>query len=313
MTQAAIERLSLLQRLQQERGRVWVVGHRGAMGYCPENTLASFERGLELGADWIELDVHLSRDGALIVIHDETLERTTNGHGLVHEHTLAELRRLDAGDGQRLMTLDEVLDWASRRNAVVDIEIKNAPVYYDGIEASVVAAVRRARMVDQVIVISFDHAAVQRAKALEPRVATGVLFACRPTDGGIGLARAAGADAVLPHWAYVTREDVAAAHAAGLTVAPWASSDPSVLRHLIACGVDAIGTNHPDVLRDVIASAANGSKDNTRFKGTTTEGTTSKGTNRGGTSPVRMTPTEVNSGQAEGLTGTPATAARARL
>jgi glycerophosphoryl diester phosphodiesterase len=264
MTQAATTRLPLLQRLQQERGRVWVVGHRGAMGYCPENTLASFERALELGADWIELDVHLSADGALIVIHDETLERTTDGHGQVREHTLAELRQVDAGDGQRLMTLDEVLDWASRRSTVVDIEIKNAPIYYAGIENAVVAAVREARMVDQVIVISFDHAAAKRVKSLEPRLATGLLYACRPTDAGLGLARAAGADALLPHWAYVTREDVAAAHAAGLAVAPWASSDPEVLRHLIACGVDAIGTNHPDVLRDAIASAANAPRDKNR-------------------------------------------------
>src|SRR5579859_986244 len=123
MPQVTTERLPLRQRLQAERGRVWVVGHRGAMGYCPENTLASFERGLELGADWIELDVHPSRDGELIVIHDETLERTTNGHGLVGEHTLAELRELDAGDGQRLLTLNEVLDWARDQNTVLDIEI----------------------------------------------------------------------------------------------------------------------------------------------------------------------------------------------
>src|SRR5919202_3540380 len=97
MTQAATERLSLRQRLEQERGRVKVVGHRGAMGHCPENTLASFARALELGADWIECDVHLSRDGVPVVIHDETLDRTTDGHGLVAEHTLAELKQLDAG------------------------------------------------------------------------------------------------------------------------------------------------------------------------------------------------------------------------
>jgi len=252
MTQAATQRLSLLQRLKQERGRVWIVGHRGAMGYCPENTLVSFERGLELGADWIELDVHLSLDGALIVIHDETLDRTTNGHGLVREHTLARLRELDAGDGQRLLTLDEVLDWAKQRGTILDIEIKNAPVFYAGIETKVVEAIHAAGMLDQVIVISFDHAAVARVKQLEPRVATGVLYACRPTDGGVALARAAHADAVLPHWAYVTAEDVATAHAAGLSVAPWASSEPKVLEHLVQCGVDAIGTNHPDVLKQVL-------------------------------------------------------------
>src|SRR5918911_3997990 len=150
MTQAATERLPLRRRLEQERGRVWVVGHRGAMGHCPENTPASFERGLELGADWIELDVHLSRDGALVVIHDETVDRTTNGHGAVRDHTLAELEALDAGSwfgadyaGQRIPTLDEVLTWARRRDTIVDIEIKNAPVYYPGIEAAVVEALRR--------------------------------------------------------------------------------------------------------------------------------------------------------------------------
>jgi glycerophosphoryl diester phosphodiesterase len=254
MTQAATEPASLRERLQHRQpGRVWVVGHRGAMGHCPENTLASFERGVELGADWIELDVHLSRDGELIVIHDETLERTTNGHGPVRDHTLSELRELDAGDGQRVPTLPEVLDWARPRGVVMDVEIKNAPIYYAGIEQAVVNAIQRAGMADQVIVISFDHAAVKRVKQLEPRIATGVLYACRPTDGGIGLARAAQADAVLPHWAYVTAEDVQAAHAAGLAVAPWATSDPAILRKLIGDGVDAIGTNHPDVLRGLLS------------------------------------------------------------
>jgi glycerophosphoryl diester phosphodiesterase len=245
---------------------VWVVGHRGAMGYCPENTMASFERGLELGADWIELDVHLSRDGALIVIHDETLDRTTNGHGLVREHTLAELKTLDVGDGQTIPTLNEVLAWASDHNTVVDIEIKNAPIYHDGIEHAVVDAVNTALMTDHVIVISFDHAAVKRVKTLDPGIATGVLYACRPLDGGVPLARAAGADAVLPHWAYVTADDVALAHQAGLSVAPWASSDPIVLRHLIDCGVDAIGTNHPDVLRDVLASINRPASGQSRFR-----------------------------------------------
>src|SRR5438105_7599930 len=228
MTHAATERLSLRQRLQREQGRVWVVGHRGAMGHSPENTMASFERARELGADWIELDVHLSRDGALIVIHDETLERTTNGHGLVRDHTLAELEQLDAGDGQQIPTLGEVLTWARSHNAVVDIEIKNAPLYYEGIEASVVSALKRTEMVDQVIVISFDHCAVQRVKALDERIATGVLYAARPLDGGVPLARAANADAVLPHWAHVTAADVKLAHEAGIAVAPWESSRPDV-------------------------------------------------------------------------------------
>jgi len=263
MTQAPIERLSLRDRVFAERGRVWVIGHRGAMGHCPENTFASFERALELGADWIELDVHLTRDGALAVIHDETVNRTTDGHGLVKEHTLAELKQLDAGRwfgpdfvGQRVPVLDEVLVWARERNTVVDIEIKNAPIYYAGIEEAVVESLDRAGMAEQVIVISFDHGSVQRVKALDSRVATGVLYSARPTDGGLGLARAAQADAVLPQWAFVTPEDVDLAHRADLVVAPWATSDPEVLRGLIAAGVDAIGTNHPDILRQLLPGRA---------------------------------------------------------
>jgi glycerophosphoryl diester phosphodiesterase len=225
------------------------------MGHCPENTMASFERGLDLGADWIELDVHLSRDEALMVIHDERLERTTNGHGLVREHTLAELKGLDAGNGERIPTLNEVLGWAKRRDTVVDIEIKNAPIFYEGIEGKIVAALDESGMTEQVIVISFDHAAVQRVKALDRRVATGVLYSCRPLGGGVNLAREAGADALLPHWVHVTEPDVKRAHQDGLFVAPWATSDPDVLRRLIDCGVDAIATNHPDVLKGVMTEA----------------------------------------------------------
>jgi glycerophosphoryl diester phosphodiesterase len=216
--------------------------------------MASFARGIELGADWIELDVHLSRDDALIVIHDESLDRTTNGHGLVREHTLAELRGLDAGGGQHIPTLDEVLAWACERETIVDIEIKNAPMYYPGIEHKVVQAVSAAGLLDRVIVSSFDHAAVKVVGELERRIATGVLYACRPTEAGLGLARAAGADVLLPHWAYVTRADVELAHAAGVSVGAWATSDPRVMRQLVDSGVDVIATDHPDILRDVLVS-----------------------------------------------------------
>jgi len=111
-------------------------------------------------------------------------------------------------------------------------------------------------MTEQSIVISFDHGTVGKVKALEQRIATGVLYACRPADGGLGLADAVGADALMPHWAYVTRADVDAAHAVGLAVAPWATSDPETLERLVGAGVDAIGTDHPDVLRRVLDEGA---------------------------------------------------------
>src|SRR6266700_3376300 len=197
-----------------------LIAHRGGSLEAPENTLAAFGHAIKLGIRYVELDVHLTRDGALAVIHDESVDRTTDGHGLVQDHSLAELKQLDAGAwfnpayaGERIPTLDEVLAWARARGTVVDIEIKNAPLYYAGIEEAVVKALDSEHMAEQVIVISFDHGAVKRVKALDPRIATGVLYAGRPVDAGIGLARQANADALLPHWAYVTSEDVHAAHA----------------------------------------------------------------------------------------------------
>jgi glycerophosphoryl diester phosphodiesterase len=232
------------------------------MGHCPENTMVSFAKAVALGADWVELDVHLTRDGALAVIHDDTLDRTTTGRGFVRDHTLAELKQLDAGSwfapqyaGERIPALDEVLAWARGHGVMVDVEIKNAPFRYPGIEEAVVGALDRHNMGEHAIVISFDHSTVRRVKALDPRVATGVLYAARPVDP-LGLAQRADADALLPHWAYVTPEDVRTAHAAGLAVMPWVSSDPRVLKDLIEAGVDAIGTNHPDVLRRIVDQEA---------------------------------------------------------
>ena len=176
-------------------GRPRVFGHRGAMGHAPENTFASFERAIELGVDAIELDVHLTADGEVVVIHDAELHRTTDGDGLVGQKTLAELKTLDAGvrfapefAGQRIPTLGEVLAWA-RGKCVLDVEIKGGPWPYDGIEARVVDLIRRHEMVDQTIVISFHHPIVARVKALAPEIATGTLWSCaadRPGGGGSG-------------------------------------------------------------------------------------------------------------------------------
>jgi glycerophosphoryl diester phosphodiesterase len=221
------------------------------MGHAPENTMASFEKAIELGADAVELDVHLTRDGHVVVIHDPHLERTTSGHGLVRDHTLAEIKALDAGSGfgagfagQRVPTLDEILAWA-RGKCVVDAEIKGDPSPYPDIEARVVELLRAHAMVDRAIVISFDHPTVRRVKQLAPEIATGVLYTCRPIDP-VRLARDAHADALLPNWAGCAPDDVRRAHAAGLSVHPWATSEPDEIRALLAMGVDSICSNHPD-------------------------------------------------------------------
>jgi len=234
-------------------GRPRVFGHRGAMGYAPENTFASFEQAVEIGVDAIELDVHLTADGEVVVIHDHELDRTTDGEGIVGEKTLAELKSVDAGrrfgeefTGQRIPTLGEVLEWAQGR-CVLDIEIKGGPWPYPGLEAKVVELIREHEMTDETMVISFHHPTVATVKSLAPEIAVGTLWSARPLDP-VGVARGAGANAILPMWPYCDAETVERAHLAGLSVHPWTVSEPRAIERLIALGVDSICSNHPDVV-----------------------------------------------------------------
>jgi glycerophosphoryl diester phosphodiesterase len=243
---------------------VLCVGHRGARGHAPENTFASFnyfdsaqyKRGVELGANVVETDVHLSKDGEVVVIHDHTVDRTTDGHGFVKDLTVAELKRLDAGAwfgpefaGERIPTLAELLAWAKDRVPLA-IEIKNGPLYYPGIAEKVVRLLREHGMVRQAIIISFDHFVVREAKMLAPEVATGILYAGRLIDP-VAAARAARADALHPNWAFITPDLVQAAHAAGLAVSPWCPNDIEALQMLDEMGVDSIGTDYPELFEEL--------------------------------------------------------------
>ncbi|WP_026369197.1 glycerophosphodiester phosphodiesterase [Kallotenue papyrolyticum] len=247
----------MLQAAFGNRPGPYLIGHRGASGYAPENTMASFERAVAMGVDAIELDVHPTRDGELVVIHDPTLERTTNGRGLVSAHTLAELQQLDAGSwfdpafaGERIPSLSEVLAWARGRTKVV-IEIKQGPIFYQGIEAQLLATLERTGMRDQVLVISFDHHSVRALKRLAPEIPTGVLYAGRCIDP-VALARAAEADGLMPYWALLTREEVEAAHAAGLFISPWGGPEQDY-HFILATGVDAVAADFPDRPQQALA------------------------------------------------------------
>ena len=137
-----------------------------------------------------------------------------------------------------------MLGWA-RGRCVVDVEIKGGPTPYPGIAERVVELLTQHRMLDQAIVISFDHPTVRRVKTLAPELATGVLYACRPIDPA-AVGQAAGADALLPHWSYCDAEHVRRAHEAGFSIHPWSTSEPLAIRALLAMGVDSVTSDHPD-------------------------------------------------------------------
>ena len=228
------------------------VGHRGAKGHAPENTMASFELAVQMGVHAVETDVHLSKDGDVVLIHDHTVDRTTDGHGFVKDMTVAELKRLDAGAwfdarfaGQRIPTLVELLAWA-RDRVPLAIEIKNGPIFYPGIAGKVIRLVREYDMVWQVILLSFDHLVLREAKMIAPEIATGILYVAALVDP-VAAARAAGADSLNPNWSFVTPALVGSAHAAGLAVSPWCPNDLATLRALDEMGADSIGTDFPDL------------------------------------------------------------------
>lgn len=234
-------------------GRPHVIGHRGASGEAPENTMASFELAVSQRCDLIELDVQLTSDEVLVVMHDPAVDRTTDGRGLVKDFTLAEVKRLNAAarfpaatDAERVPTLDELLEWAAGRIPVA-IEIKGGPIHYPNIEGRVVEAIRRHRLTDSIVVISFDHVTLLHLKQLAPEITTGVLYACAPVQPS-SLALAAHSDALLPHWADLSKEMVADAHEHDLAISTWAVDGEMELRWVLSMGVDAIATNYPSRL-----------------------------------------------------------------
>jgi len=235
-------------------GRMLLGGHRGNPDEYPENTIASFRSAIELGVDVIELDVHRSEDGGLPVIHDHLLDRTTNGSGLVRDHTMAELKRFDAGSwkdprfaAERIPSLDEVLTLAKGRVGVA-IEIKNLPLPYPGIEDVVVQTVRETGMVGDVVVISFDHRSIKRIGELEPLILTGVLEAARPVDV-LRVMDDAGADVFCPHWASIEPETAQELHDAGKLIGVWTVDDAVSLTWSKALPANAIYTNKPRTIR----------------------------------------------------------------
>lgn len=227
-------------------------GHRGNPYEHPENTLASFASAIALGVDVIECDVHLTADGRLAVIHDHTLDRTTNGRGPVGQRTMPELARLDAGNRERVPELAEVLDLARGRVGVA-IEIKSLPVRYRGLEECLVRVLREQRMVDECAVICFDHRVIRRVRDLEDRLVVGALVAGRPLLLPELLAYAR-AEVYSPHWSFADRDLVAETHECGAVVGVWTVDDNVTLDEVLRAGVDAVYSNRPGVIAEGLAA-----------------------------------------------------------
>lgn len=220
---------------------VYVVGHRGAAALVPENTIQGFRYAIDMGVDYVECDVHLSRDQHLIVMHDATVDRTTNGHGAIRDLTAARIRSLDAGDGEQVPTLDEVLETV-RHEVHLLIELKGV-----GVEQAAVEAVRAHGMAADVTFSSFALERLAAVRAMGPAYRVRAILP-NPTD--IELARAADLNAVGIDVRYnnICFHTVEAAHALGLDVLAWNPDQWHEQEVMVALGCDGVSSNRPDIL-----------------------------------------------------------------
>ncbi len=237
-----------------------IVAHRGDSANAPENTLAAFRLALANGADGIELDVMLSADKKLVVIHDDTLDRTTNGHGQVGKTLFAALRELDAGSwfrpefkGEPIPLLDEVFAELGGK-FLINVELKNYKTPKDELPDLVVELVKKHGLGESVLLSSFNGRNLPRAKAISPEIRTGLLtlpgLLGLPMRGFIG--RRFGADDLNPYYRDVSEQLVQSRHKLGQKVNVWTVDAPDDLRRMHSCGVDMIICNDPAHARQIL-------------------------------------------------------------
>ena len=249
---------------------VWA--HRGASSYAPENTLAAFQEAVDMGADGVELDIQLTKDGEMVVIHDETVDRTTNGKGWVKDYTFEDLRKLDATYQNLLQggevvesarkfeeyhdlqipTMREVFELLKPTNLTINIELKTGIVFYPNIEEKILKLTKEMGMEDRVLYSSFNHYTIQKIHELDPKAHIGFLYA----DGTIDMpayGKEHGVEALHPALYNLQFPGfVQEAKAKGLALNVWTVNTPEYVEMCKAAHVDAIITNYPDMTRQVI-------------------------------------------------------------
>ncbi|NLC43810.1 MAG: glycerophosphodiester phosphodiesterase [Clostridiales bacterium] len=230
-----------------------IYAHRGSSAYAPENTEAAFVRALEMQAGGIEIDVHLSKDGRVVICHDEKVDRVSNGTGYIKDLTLKELKTLDFGAwfsdefiGESILTLEELLEMLSDWDGILNIELKQGPLQYEGLEAKVVNILHKLKRVDSTIISSFNHYSLRAIKELEPSLKIGLLYV-----GGLvepwKYAKYVGAEAIHPVFYSLVPSVIHECRENGIIVNAWTADKPEHIQALALGGVHGIITNVPDV------------------------------------------------------------------
>ncbi len=234
------------------------IAHRGDPIVKPQNTKGTFLSAMEYDIDMIETDINMTKDGELVVIHDQKVDITSDGSGLVIDHTLSELKKLDFGSWmgpdmgpETILTLEEFIELTKDGVAALNIEIKNGPLKYKGVDDKLINILESCDMINRVIISSFDHKLLKDLKEKCPELLTGILYNAGLIDH-IKPVKDAKADAAHPDHAHMTAESIKALKDEGFFVNVWTVDDEEDIRRMIDLGVSGIISNFPGKLCEII-------------------------------------------------------------
>lgn len=231
------------------------IAHRGFSGKYPENTMIAFRKAVEAGCDGIETDVHITKDGAIVICHDEMVYRTTNGQGFIKDLTYDEIKKLDAGikfgeefKNTTIPDIDEFMDYVKDKNLLVNIELKNGIINYENLEKRIIEKIYEYGLKDNVILSSFNHYSMVKVKEIDSSIKTGLLYAAniyRVHE----YAQKVSADALHPYFPSVMNEDIVKGiKDSNIAINAYTVNEEVYMKKLIELGIDGIITNYPDIL-----------------------------------------------------------------
>ncbi|MDI6592090.1 MAG: glycerophosphodiester phosphodiesterase family protein [Patescibacteria group bacterium] len=217
-----------------------VLGHRGCAGLEPENTIRAFKRALDLGVDLIEFDVRMTKDKKLVVIHDEKLDRTTNGKGFVRDFAFEEIKKLDAGKGEKIPSFEETLNLLKSEKPIIVIEIKEPQI-----TEKILKIIKKENLENKVLIVSFWHNILNKIKEIEPEIKTGAILAGRPMNL-VSTAKAAKSKLLCLRHEFIDEELVKNCHRKGIEINAWTVNELKDIERMIKLGIDIISSDYPN-------------------------------------------------------------------
>lgn len=232
--------------------------HRGASGYYPENTMIAFEKAVELGCTGIETDVQMTRDGVLVLMHDEMVNRTTDGSGFIKDYSYSDISRLDAGfwyskefKNTRVPTVEEFISFIKDKDIITNFEIKSEVIVYNGLEEKLIEMINKYGIEDKVILSSFNHYSVVKCKEISKEIKTGLLYMeglYKPWE----YAKYVGADALHPYFYALNREIIEEIKKRNLILNTFTVNDIDYMKYFRDLKIDGIITNYPDKFNKIL-------------------------------------------------------------